>query len=738
MHLSSLLDFDVIPLEADDAVTVLLDVTAPEQEVDAQRPPATLQVVLDRSGSMGGARLEGAVRALLSLVDRLAPGDNFGLVSFDNSARVEVPAGPLTDKDAVRARIAALRPGGSTDLSSGLMRGIQEARRVAGQQGATLLLISDGHANQGITDHDSLNRYARGAYGHGVTTTTLGYGLGYDEALLGAVADGGAGSALFAEDPDTAGDLIAREADYLLSKTAQAVSLTVRTGPLVGGVGIIGEMPAVLLPEGAVSVDLGDFYSGEQRRLLFRFDVPGAAQLGPLAVAELECAYVDPVSLDSHTATLPITVNVVPGDAAADRVPAPEVRTEQAFQRAQTAKREASEALRDGDREQAAQRLSQARQELTDHLPSATAAQADEVSAQIAELDQLARRARSDDAGRTAKAAYASQSGYSRKRSRMAENTAEFLAQGPHDGAQGGAQGGTSAVAGGPRERALASLDGLSVGDAFGMLFFGPKESRPGHGAVPPPPWRWTGGTETACSVVAALDGGIDQDALARLLAERWDPDRGYGHGTSAVLGRIRSGVPWREAAARQTGGTGSFGNGAAMRSAPIGAYHADDPARAAAEAALAAEVTHAHPDGIAGASAVAAVAAAAAGDPALDGAGLIEAARAHSGTGPVRTGLDRAAGLLDATVEHAARELGHGARATAPDTVPFALWAAAVHRDDFAAALWTCVRARGDMNTTAAIAGGVITARLGTAAVPAAWHSAREPLPHWLRRRPA
>ncbi|WP_017571461.1 vWA domain-containing protein [Nocardiopsis halotolerans] len=433
MHLSALLDFDVLPLDTDDAVSVLIDVTAPEREEDTRRPPATLQVVLDRSGSMGRGRLDGAVRALLSLVDRLAPTDNFGLVSFNGEARVEVPCGPLTDRAEVRRRIAALRASGGTDLSSGLLRGVQEARRASTGRGATLLLVSDGHANQGVTEHAPLARVARDAYAHGVTTTTLGYGLGYDEELLGALADGGAGSALFAEDPDTAGGLIAQEAEYLLAKTVQAASLRVPVGPHLRAVGVVGEMPSHRLADGSVVVELGDFHSGERRRLLLRLEVPGMSALGVTTVTTLETTYVDPETLTTYTATLPVTVNVVPGDEASGRVPRPEVRTEEALQRAQTAKREASEALRRGDRNAAAEGLERARRGLLD-LPAPGAPGAPgagsrsaapparpspDVAAQVTELDRMARMARRDDAARASKTLYASQSGYSRKSGRQ-------------------------------------------------------------------------------------------------------------------------------------------------------------------------------------------------------------------------------------------------------------------------------------------------------------------------------
>lgn len=422
MHLSALLEFDAVPLDTDDAVSVLLDITAPEREEDTQRPPATLQVVLDRSGSMGGGRLDGAVRALLALVDRLAPSDNFGLVSFSNQAAVEVPTGPLTDKAEVGRRIRALRASGGTDLSSGLLRGVQEARRASANSGATLLLLSDGHANQGVTDHELLKQVAGDAYTHGVTTTTLGYGLGYDEELLGAVADGGAGSALFAEEPDTAGGLIAQEVEYLLAKTAQAVSLRVPTGPHLRAVSVVGEMPSHQLADRSVMVELGDFHSGERRRLLLRLDVPGMSSLGIVTVTALEATYVDPATLTTYTATLPVTVNVAPGDAASGRVPRPEVRVEEALQRAQTAKREAGEALRRGDRNSATDTLERARRNLLGPLTPGGAPQdpsSPEVAAQAAELQRMAWMAQDDDAARTSKTLYASQAGYSRKSGRQ-------------------------------------------------------------------------------------------------------------------------------------------------------------------------------------------------------------------------------------------------------------------------------------------------------------------------------
>ncbi|WDZ82246.1 ADP-ribosylglycohydrolase family protein [Micromonospora cathayae] len=289
------------------------------------------------------------------------------------------------------------------------------------------------------------------------------------------------------------------------------------------------------------------------------------------------------------------------------------------------------------------------------------------------------------------------------------------------------------------------SLAGLSVGDALGSQFFVPGNTPADltAGRLPSAPWSWTDDTEMACSVVRALTDtdGIDRDALALAFAERCEPYRGYGPGAVTVLRLIRTGTPWPVAAAAAFDGQGSCGNGAAMRVAPLGAYFADSTARAAAGARASAEVTHAHPEGIAGAVAVA-VAAALAARGRLDGQPP-DAARLLAGvagaldpTGEVHRGVRRAAELRHRSLAEAVDALGNGSRVTAQDTVAFTLWVAARHLADYPAAIRACVEAGGDVDTTAAITGGIVAAYAGVATpggVPADWLAAREPLPTWL-----
>lgn len=288
---------------------------------------------------------------------------------------------------------------------------------------------------------------------------------------------------------------------------------------------------------------------------------------------------------------------------------------------------------------------------------------------------------------------------------------------------------------------AADSLAGLSVGDALGAQYFtvGPKVDDLLRGVVPDPVWKWTDDTEMACSVFWILQERrrVDQDLLAEVFAERCEPNRGYGAGAFSILHDIRRGIGWRDAARQAFDGEGSCGNGAAMRVAPLGTYHPDSADQAAAQAALSAELTHAHPEGIAGAIAVA-VGASVAAAGRLSGVrpkpGLfLDAVIEHTPDSTVRKGLARARRMLHLIPDEVAYELGNGRLVIAQDTVPFALWAAAKHLDDYPQAIQTCVRVGGDIDTTSAITGGVVAAFTGVGGIPAAWLAAREPLPTWL-----
>lgn len=148
---------------------------------------------------------------------------------------------------------------------------------------------------------------------------------------------------------------------------------------------------------------------------------------------------------------------------------------------------------------------------------------------------------------------------------------------------------------------AQLSLQGLSVGDAFGECFFRLSDEMISSKKLPAAPWPWTDDTQMALHIVEVLAefGEINQDVLAQSFVRRFlsAPWRGYGSGAYHLLRQLAYGAHWRQVSTRLFKG-GSFGNGAAMHAAPMGGFFAGDATKAALQARLSAEVTHAHPEG--------------------------------------------------------------------------------------------------------------------------------------------
>ena len=245
------------------------------------------------------------------------------------------------------------------------------------------------------------------------------------------------------------------------------------------------------------------------------------------------------------------------------------------------------------------------------------------------------------------------------------------------------------------------------------------------------------------CVVRMLLTGGrIVQSHLAELFGATYlaDPHRQYGYGMTTLLPLLyERPQDFATLAGGLFDGAGSLGNGSAMRVAPLGAYFHADLDRVVEQAALSASVTHTHPEAVDGAIAVAvgaALSAAGRGKPAGPAADFLERVAELVPPGVIRSGVEAAAALEPSTPAwRAADVLGNGHRIRCSDTVPFALWTAAVHQDDYEAALWDTAAGLGDIDTTCAITGGIVAARTGTGAAPALWLRLREPLPDWAEQ---
>lgn len=282
--------------------------------------------------------------------------------------------------------------------------------------------------------------------------------------------------------------------------------------------------------------------------------------------------------------------------------------------------------------------------------------------------------------------------------------------------------------------RFRGALLGVAAGDALGAPFEGRPRVEPASvdaWARADQPLRWTDDTLMTLGLARSLLAcrGFDGAHMAATFAEDHavQPWRGYGAGPPRIFAALRAGVPWDEAARGLFGGGGSFGNGAAMRVAPVGLVHHGDPGGAARLAGRTASVTHAHELGRQGAALQAAAVAwlvDATAPPSRDR--LVDAVRAAAPAPEFQDRLDALEGIPPGwPSERVAARLGNGIEAF--QSVPAALHAFLRHPGSLTRAVCHAVTLGGDTDTIAAMTGALAGAALGATAVPGSWRSRLE-----------
>lgn len=191
----------------DNVIEVLVRVQAPSAPVGdaADRPAQAIALVIDRSGSMAGQPLAEARRCADYVIGMLRPTDSVSLVEFDNRVRRLWPAVPLGDGTSLRAAIACIQAGGNTNLHGGWHEGAETLNDAPGTGLKRVILLSDGQANEGVTNVEDIAVQCAQWAAEGVTTSTYGLGNRFNEELMVAIARAGAGNHYYG---DTAEDLM--------------------------------------------------------------------------------------------------------------------------------------------------------------------------------------------------------------------------------------------------------------------------------------------------------------------------------------------------------------------------------------------------------------------------------------------------------------------------------------------------------------------------------------------------
>lgn len=319
MDLELRLQHDIVAVQTATELHLMVELTAPPQTHDDSRQPLRVAVVLDKSGSMGGERLPLAKRAARYLVEQMTDDDQMAVVAYDDTVDLVAPLAPV-DKQALAARIDAIDTGGMTNLSGGWLKGVEELRRV--DDGIRrVLLLSDGHANQGITDPSQLAGMAGTIAAEGISLSTIGIGDGFDEHLMTGLSDAGRGRGHFAATPDDAPGIFAEEFEDLVSLAAQNLSVEIRPTDDVEVVGVLNEYPSTPIP-GGVQVVVGDAFAGQTLRVVLTLGIPALPALGLATVGEVVVRWVSVGDeIAEHKVSSPLVVNAVSADEVAAATP---------------------------------------------------------------------------------------------------------------------------------------------------------------------------------------------------------------------------------------------------------------------------------------------------------------------------------------------------------------------------------------------------------------------------------
>lgn len=270
---------------------VMLEVTGGDEKTRETSSTSSLALVIDKSGSMRGARFENALRAATAATQRLDDGDSVAVIAFDTKPEVVVP---LTTIDASsRARIVndirRITLGGDTCISCGIEEGLAELRKNK-ENVQRMLVLSDGKATAGTRDVPGFRGIGERAQGQGVGVSTIGVDVDYDETLLSAVSQSSNGRHYFVENENGLERVFQEEAARLVEAVASNVVADIDLGP---GVELVQVFDRNFTRSGShISVPLGSIAKGETKTVLVKVR-PKSAGGDVLSLADVTLSYRD-------------------------------------------------------------------------------------------------------------------------------------------------------------------------------------------------------------------------------------------------------------------------------------------------------------------------------------------------------------------------------------------------------------------------------------------------------------
>jgi len=286
---------------------IRIALTGSELEKSKQRPPVNVAIVIDNSGSMSGSKIDQARRAAVAAVNRLRDDDIVSVVLYNSQVSVLVPATKASDRDSIVNQIRSITANGSTALFAGVSKGAGETRKFLRDEYVNrIILLSDGQANVGPSTPAELQRLGASLVKEGISVSTLGLGLGYNEDLMSGLAQSGSGNHMFVEEADDLVNVFNKEFNDLLSVVAGDFEIEATLASGVRPVKVLGTNADIVGQK--VFIPLTQLYSQQERYFVVEVEVDAAEDGAARPLVDVTVNYINKINQTPEKLTASVQV----------------------------------------------------------------------------------------------------------------------------------------------------------------------------------------------------------------------------------------------------------------------------------------------------------------------------------------------------------------------------------------------------------------------------------------------
>jgi Ca-activated chloride channel homolog len=259
---------------------------------ESDRAPVNMAIVLDRSGSMAGEKIARAREAAIMAIGLLRPMDIVSVVTYDSVVNVVVPATRVSDKQSIYRKISAIRNGGNTALFAGVSKGASEVRKFFDKTRVNrVILLSDGLANVGPSTPSELGQLGASLGKEGISVTTIGLGLGYNEDLMTQLAGMSDGHHAFVQNSSDLNRIFAAEFNTALTVVANQFNIIIRCADSIRPIRVLGRQAQIIGQE--VHINLNQLSSNQEKYVMLEVEVPPGVAGKKMDLASVDVSYLD-------------------------------------------------------------------------------------------------------------------------------------------------------------------------------------------------------------------------------------------------------------------------------------------------------------------------------------------------------------------------------------------------------------------------------------------------------------